>query len=238
MYWSDEVVLLESCCSLLNYHHEQIKRKKKRTCVREIFLKNDRTKSLPKFIAGDTCQWKSTTLQVIYVMNFLAKVVKKNVWPFRVWVGPLLFIKVLLNCSNVPQAFFSRSLSFVSFISLFVKARILLQFLRPAFIILYVLLIFSRFHKCYDNFHWSKNLPTSKFFHWNMCFLIFLLPWRKGGGRFSLKQNNFMRLKTKRFLIILTDNHTEIWEIIFSAIKIWAFTPARLEIILCKSEWE
>ena len=142
------------------------------------------------------------------------------------------------NCSNVPQAFFSRSLSFVSFISLFVKVRILLQFLRPAFIILYVLLIFSRFHKCYDNFHWSKNLPTSKFFHWNMCFLIFLLPWRKGGGLFSLKQNNLMRLKTKRFLFILNDNHTEIWEIIFSAIKIWAFAPARLEIILCKSEWE
>ena len=28
-----------------------------------------------------------------------------------------------------------------------------------------------------------------------------------------------MRLKTKRFLFILTDNYREIWEIIFGAIK-------------------
>ena len=116
MYWSDEVVLLESCCSLLNYHHEQIKRKKKRTCVREIFLKNDRTKSLPKFIAGDTCQWKSITLQVIYVMNFLAKVVKKNVRPFRVWVGPLLFIKVLLKTAQMFPKHFSPGLSLFRFL--------------------------------------------------------------------------------------------------------------------------
>ena len=33
---SDEEVLLEFCCFLLNYHQEQIKRK--RTWVREIFL--------------------------------------------------------------------------------------------------------------------------------------------------------------------------------------------------------
>ena len=36
---SDEEVLLESCCFLLNNDLEQIKRKKKRTWVREIFLK-------------------------------------------------------------------------------------------------------------------------------------------------------------------------------------------------------
>ena len=35
----DEEVLLESCCFPLNYHQEQIKRKRKRTCVREIFKK-------------------------------------------------------------------------------------------------------------------------------------------------------------------------------------------------------
>ena len=36
---SDEEVLLESCCFLLNYHQEQIKRKRKKTWVREIFKK-------------------------------------------------------------------------------------------------------------------------------------------------------------------------------------------------------
>ena len=36
---SDEKVLLESCCFLLNYHQEQIKRKRKWTWVRDIFKK-------------------------------------------------------------------------------------------------------------------------------------------------------------------------------------------------------
>ena len=36
---SDGEVMLESCCLLLNYHQEQIKRKGKRTWVREIFKK-------------------------------------------------------------------------------------------------------------------------------------------------------------------------------------------------------
>ena len=34
-----EEVLLESCCFRLNYHQEQIKRKRKGTWVREIFSK-------------------------------------------------------------------------------------------------------------------------------------------------------------------------------------------------------
>ena len=36
---SDEEVLLESCCFLLNYHQEQIKRKRKKMWVREILRK-------------------------------------------------------------------------------------------------------------------------------------------------------------------------------------------------------
>ena len=36
---SDEKVLLESCCFLLDYHQKQIKRKRKRTWVPEIFKK-------------------------------------------------------------------------------------------------------------------------------------------------------------------------------------------------------
>ena len=36
---SDEKVLLESCCFLLGYHQDQIKGKRKRVWVREIFKK-------------------------------------------------------------------------------------------------------------------------------------------------------------------------------------------------------
>ena len=36
---SDEMVVLESCCFLLGYHQQQIKGKRKRTWVREIFEK-------------------------------------------------------------------------------------------------------------------------------------------------------------------------------------------------------
>ena len=36
---SDEEVLFESFCFLLNYHQDQIKRKRKRTWLQEIFLK-------------------------------------------------------------------------------------------------------------------------------------------------------------------------------------------------------
>ena len=46
------------------------------------------------------------------------------------------------NCSTALQAFFFRSL-FVSFISFFIKARILLQFLSQAFSILYMFSSFS-----------------------------------------------------------------------------------------------
>ena len=53
--------------------------------------------------------------------------------------------------------------------------------------VVYVFRIFFRFHKCRNNFHSSKNLRTNKFFPQNMCFFIFLLPWRKWVAGFSLK---------------------------------------------------
>ena len=37
---SDEELPLESCCFLLTYHQEQIKRKRKWTWVQEIFFKS------------------------------------------------------------------------------------------------------------------------------------------------------------------------------------------------------
>ena len=44
---SDEKVLLESCCFLLDYYQEQIKRKRNRTQVWENILKKNSTRSLP-----------------------------------------------------------------------------------------------------------------------------------------------------------------------------------------------
>ena len=67
-------------------------------------------------------------------MNFLAKVVKKNVWVFKITGGLLLFIKILLKTAKLFSKHFPPGLSLVSFISLFIKARILLQFLSQAFI--------------------------------------------------------------------------------------------------------
>ena len=45
--------------------------------------------------------------------------------------------------------------------------------------LVYVFPIFFCFHRCFNNFHLSKILLTYRFFHWNMCFFIFLLPWRR-----------------------------------------------------------
>ena len=107
------------------------------------------------------------------------------------------------NFSTALQALSFRSLSLYPLFPL--KTRIPLQFLKQAFSILYM---FSPF-----------SFVFIFFFQWNMCFLIVLPPWRKGAVGFPLKLNNLMWLKAKRFLFILTDNHTEIWDVIFSAIK-------------------
>ena len=51
----------------------------------------------------------------------------------------------------------------------------------------YVLLIFFRFHKCFNIFHLRKDFITNRFFHFNMRFFIFLLPWHEEVVGFSLK---------------------------------------------------
>ena len=79
-------------------------------------------------------------------MHILEKVAKKNVKPFKVWLGPLL-IKKLLHC--FPSIF---PTLFVSFISLIVKETKLLQLLSIHHLV-YVFHIFFRFHKCFNNLH-------------------------------------------------------------------------------------
>ena len=92
-------------------------------------------------------QGYKTTYQVICMMNFLAKVVKKNVR-----IGLLLFIKILLKTTQLFYKLFPVSLPLslclcvcvcVSFISFLKKAKILLQLFSQKFIILYMFSPFS-----------------------------------------------------------------------------------------------
>ena len=122
----------------------------------------------------------------ICIMNFLAKVKKKNVRPFKVWLGPLLFIKILLKTAQLLSRHFSSGLSlFVSFISFYEKdaSRIPQPSVQH---LVYVFPIFFRFHKHISTFHLSKNIFVNKFFHWNV-FLYNLPPSCKEVASSSLK---------------------------------------------------
>ena len=44
-------------------------------------------------------------------MNFLAIVVKKNVWPFQEWLGPSFFIKIQLQTAHILSKHFPSGLS-------------------------------------------------------------------------------------------------------------------------------
>ena len=92
------------------------------------------------------------------------------------------------NCSTVLQAFSSQTLSlFVSFISFFIKARILLQFLSQAFIILSMFSPFSFvFINALITYTYAK-ISLKIHLCTETCFFIFLLPRRKGFVSFSLK---------------------------------------------------
>ena len=109
------------------------------------------------------------------------------------------------NCSTALQAISFWSLS----LHPFYKGKGTSAIPQPSVQhLVYVFPIFFPFYKCFNNFHLNKSILVNNFFHWNMCFFIVLPPWRKGVVSFSLKWNNLMRLKTKRVLFILTDNHT------------------------------
>ena len=64
---------------------------------------------------------------------------KKNVWPFQEWLGPSFFIKIQLQTAQLLSKHFPPGLSlFVSFISFFIKARIVMKYLSQAFSILHM----------------------------------------------------------------------------------------------------
>ena len=119
-------------------------RKRKRTWVREIFLKRIEQEVYHNLLQEMRVNDKECSFKVICIINFLEKVIKKNVWPFKVWLGPLLFIKILLKTAQLLSKHFPFGLSlFVSFICFFIKARTLLEFLNQAFNILYMFSPFS-----------------------------------------------------------------------------------------------
>ena len=69
---------------------------------------------------------------------------EKNLRPFKVWLGPLMFTRILLKTAQLLSKHFPSGLSpFVSFISFFIKAKILPQFLSQAFKNLYMFSPFS-----------------------------------------------------------------------------------------------
>ena len=49
------------------------------------------------------------------MMNFLVTVMKKSVWPFKVWLGPLLFIKILFKAVQLLSKHVPSSLSLCIF---------------------------------------------------------------------------------------------------------------------------
>ena len=106
--------------------------------------------------------------QAICTVDFLAKVMTKNVRHFKVWLGFLLFIKILLNLLNCSPSIFllvSLSLSLFVYFIYFFQAWILLEFLSQAFSILYMFFpIFFRYYKYFDKFHLTKNILIKKFF--------------------------------------------------------------------------
>ena len=112
-------------------------------------------------------------------MNFLAKIMKKNIRPFKVWVGPLLFIKIVLETAQLLSKHFTfeLSLSLLSFIYFFHKGKDTSGILQPSVQhLVYVFPIFFRFHKYFNNLHLSKNIfinKINKFFHWKVFLYSF-----------------------------------------------------------------
>ena len=110
-------------------------------------------------------------------MNFSAKVMNKNVWPFRVWLGPLSLIKIQLKTAQLLSKHCSSDLSFCILYVLFHKGKDTSAVPQPSVQHLvyehFVHLVCS--HKCFNNFRLSKNILINKFFYWNMCFYLFTI---------------------------------------------------------------
>ena len=105
-------------------------------------------------------------LQTICIRNLLAKLIKKNVQAFKIWLDPLLFIKILLKTAQLLSKSFPSGLSLCIIYFLFHKGRDTSVIPQPSVEhLVYVFPIFFCIHKCFNNFHLSKNILINKFFH-------------------------------------------------------------------------
>ena len=152
---SYEKVLLESCCFLLNYYQEQIKRKRKRTWVGEIFKKRI-----------EQGVYHNQEMRVNERESHFRLVMKKNVLrPFKAWLGPLLFIKILLETAQLLPKHLPSGLSLCILYFLFHKSKDTSAIPQPSVQdLVYVFPIYFRFHNCFNNFQLSKNILINKFF--------------------------------------------------------------------------
>ena len=142
---SDEEGLLQSCSFLLNYHQDQIKRKRKKDVGVEVFYKRvEQAVYHNLFQEMRVNDGGRIAFQVGYLYNeFFSQSNEQKCTVFLSMAWSLIVHKnTIKNYSTALQAFSFRSL-FVSLISFFIKARILLQFLSQGFSILYMFSIFS-----------------------------------------------------------------------------------------------
>ena len=118
-------------------------------------------------------------------MNFSAKVVKKNVRPFKVCLGHSLFIKILLKTAQLLSEHFPSDLLLCIPYFLFHKGKDTSAIPQPSVQhLLYVFSIFCRFHKFFNNFHLSKNILINKFFSLKHAFLYSFTSMTQGSCRF------------------------------------------------------
>ena len=91
---------------------------------------------------------------------------KENVRPFKVWLGPVLFIKILSKTAQLLSKHFPSGLSLYILYFLFHKGKDTSVVPQPNVQhLVYVFPVFFRFHKCFKNFHLSKNILINIFFH-------------------------------------------------------------------------
>ena len=109
--------------------------------------------------------------------ELLSESKKENVRPFKVWLGPLLFIKIPLKTAQLLSKHFPSGLSLCILYFLFHKGKGTSTIPQPSVQHpVYIFPIFFRFHKCFNNFHLSKNILINNFFQRNMCFFLVLPP--------------------------------------------------------------
>ena len=122
------------------------------------------------------------------IMKFLAKVMKKNVRPFNVWLGPLLFVKVFLKTTQLLPKHFPSGLCLCILYFLFHKSKDSSATPQSSVQhLVYVFPIFCRFHKCFNNFHLSKNILINKFFLLKHVFLHSFTSMTRGSYRFLIE---------------------------------------------------